>query len=230
MQYELLEKNHAPAVRKYTQLPKLFRWFSAHCVLRSPEESDVLHVWNAASHPSYARCWTSAVPASLDEVTQRVTRALAQWQRGTHYALSVHRKATQEFVGWIELSAHPTQKGAWLMQWFLHPRYVADAMAHETLSAALDLMFGVLDAKAIYARCPADHLTFEKMLNQTGFIEVAPAGSLDATTHRPRSHGVFEICHADWSAMKREPAQQSTPHHAARPWAPSTQSIELALV
>jgi len=192
------------ASRRYTQLPKLFRWFSEHCVLRSPEESDVMHIWNAAKHPHYAKCWTGPVAGSLDEVARRVQKAMTEWNRGKQYALAVHRKSTQEFVGWIDLIAHPTQKGAWLMQWFLHPRYVADSMAQGAISAAMELMFSVLDTQTLYARIPAAHQSYERLVNEAGFIEIAPAGSLDATTHRPRSHGVFEMRRADWVQMYRQ--------------------------
>lgn len=221
MNYTLSAKSDVPAAvapRKYSQLPKLFRWFSEHCVLRSPEESDVMHIWNAVTHPHYARCWTSAVPLSLDEVTQRVHRALGDWNRGTRYALGVHRKSTQEFVGWIELTSHPTQKGAWLMQWFLHPRYALEPMAQEAIAAAMDLMFSTLDAQTLYARCPAGHTAFDALLNNVGFIEVAPAGEFDATTQRPRPHGVYEMRRADWNAMR----SQGTPTTSAPAHGPST--------
>ena len=237
MDYELSSTTHVPAVRKYSQLPKLFRWFSQHCVLRSPEESDVMHIWNAVTHPHYARCWTSTVPHSLDEVTQRVHRALSDWNRGTRYALGVHRKSTQEFVGWIELTAHPTQKGAWLMQWFLHPRYALDAIAQEAITATLDLMFSALDAQTLYARSPAGHTVFDTMLNNVGFIEVAPAGALDATTQRPHSHAVYEIRRNDWAAMRgmqgaaTHEVAHTAGHAAVSPaWASTTPRKELALV
>ena len=224
----------APAPRKYSQLPKLFRWFSEHCVLRSPEESDVMHIWNTGTHPHYARCWTGAVPRSLEEVAQLVHRALADWNRGTRYALTVQRKSTQEFVGWIELTAHATRRGAWLMQWFLHPRFVADTLAQESVAAAVELMFNTLSADTLYAQRPAAHAVFDQLLNNAGFIEVAPAGSLDAATQRPRSHAVFELGRADWTAMRRALMKDTQSPLAGPPTAPSWVTTglraELALI
>lgn len=221
----------APA-RKYSQLPKLFRWFSEHCVLRAPEESDVMHLWNAATHPHYTRCWTGAVPRNLDEAATVVQRALADWSRGTRYALAVQRKTTQEFVGWIELTAHATRKGAWLLHGFIHPRYIADPIACEALVAAAELMFNTLDAQALYAQCPAAHPVFERLLNDAGFIEVAPAGSLDAITHKPRAYGLFELGRNDWAAMQRTQVQNGTLTAAptAPSWVHSGLRRELALI
>jgi RimJ/RimL family protein N-acetyltransferase len=224
----------APVLRRYSQLPKLFRWFSEHCVLRSPEESDVMHVWNAVTHPQYTHCWTGVVPRSLDDVTRIVHRALTEWNRGTRYALTVQRKNTQEFVGWIELTAHASKKGAWLLQWFLHPRFVADPIAQESVAAAVELMFNTLEAQTLYAQSPAAHVVFDQLLNDAGFIEVAPAGSLDATTRRQRSHGVFELGRADWTAMRRQQMKDTHSSMAGPATAPSWVTTglraELALV
>ena len=195
----------AATPRKYSQLPKLFRWFSEHCVLRSPEESDVMHIWNAATHPHYAHCWTGPVPRSLDDVAQRVDRALSDWNRGSRYALAVQRKSTQEFVGWIEFTAHASDRGAWLAQWFVHPRYVADDIGLEAISAALDLMFNTLDARTLYASCPPTYAHFVQWLNDTGFIEIAAAGGVDATTGRTRAAGMFELGRTAWTQMQPAP-------------------------
>jgi RimJ/RimL family protein N-acetyltransferase len=220
------------SVRKYSQLPKLFRWFSEHCVLRAPEESDVMHIWNAVTHPQYTRCWTGPVPRILEDVAALVQRALGDWTRGTRYALAVQRKSTQEFVGWIELLAHASRKGAWLIHGFIHPRYIADPIAREALVAAAELMFNTLDAQALYAQSPAGNTVFEQLLNEAGFIEVAPAGSLDAVTQRPRAYSLFELGREDWAAMRRlqSPEAGATATPTAPSWINSGLRRELALL
>lgn len=226
----VIGRHAANAPRKYHQLPRLFRWFSEHCVLRSAEESDVMHLWNAASHPHFERCWSGPVPRSLDDVTRRVHRAQAEWNGGQRYALAVQRKATQEFVGWIELVAHASRRGAWLLQWFVHPRYVADPIGRETVAAASELMFATLDTQHLYATNRPAYGHFSQWLNDCGFIEIAAAGTVDPTTQRRRTESVFELGRTDWERMRGT----AVPHCANRGPAtlsPATQPrIELALV
>lgn len=222
----------AATARKYSQLPKLFRWFSEHCVLRAPEESDVMHIWNAVSHPHFTHCWTSPAPRSLGDVATLVQRALTEWSRGTRYALAVQRKATQEFVGWIELTAHATRKGVWLVHWFIHPKYITAPIAHEAISAAAELMFSSLDAQSLYAQNPAGHTLFDQLLNDAGFIEVAPAGSLDALTHTARAYALFELGRADWTSIRRAQSLEGTAsiEPTAPSWINSGLRRELALI
>jgi RimJ/RimL family protein N-acetyltransferase len=193
--------DRAPA-RRTTQLPRFFRWFSEHCVLRPLDASDVVRIWQAVTHPAFERCWTTAIPHSAAEVAALVRSAQSDWLRGRRYLLAVTRKHTREFVGWIELRAGAAQ-GTWTLDWFIHPRFVADELAREAVSATADLLFSVLDAQAVFANCPAHHAPFERLLNDAGFIELVPAGSLDKATGRPRRYALFEMQRADWEAVCR---------------------------
>jgi hypothetical protein len=58
--------------RRYTQLPRYFRWFSDHCVLRQLDESDVARIAEAVSHPAFDRCGTAAGPRSDAEIARFV--------------------------------------------------------------------------------------------------------------------------------------------------------------
>lgn len=189
--------------RRYTQLPRYFRWFSDHCVLRQLDDSDVARILDAALHPAFERCGTIAAPRSDAEAAQFVRGAQADWQRGARYAMALVRKQTHEFVGWIELCA-TAERGAWMLDWFVHPRFAGSAIASEALTAAADLMFSALDAQRLLANCPRGHAGCERLLNDAGFIELAPAGSVDRTTGRPRLHALHELGRRDWLAMCRE--------------------------
>jgi RimJ/RimL family protein N-acetyltransferase len=189
--------------RRYTQLPRYFRWFSDSCVLRQLDESDVARIWSAVLHPAFERCWTVTIPRSEAEVAQLVKGAQADWQRGARYAMALVRKQTHDFVGWIELRTS-RERGAWLLDWFIHPKFIADAIAREALTAAADLMYSALDAQRLLANCPRGHTNFERLLNEAGFIELVPAGSLDHATGRPRAHALYELGRRDWLAMCRE--------------------------
>ncbi|MCX8116265.1 MAG: hypothetical protein N3D71_14555, partial [Burkholderiaceae bacterium] len=87
--------------------------------------------------------------------------------------------------------------------------------------AAADLMFTALDAQSLYAECPFGNVSIEQLLNDAGFIELVPAGSLDAATGRPRQMGLFELGRADWETLRRS---RSVPPTA------SVQHLQLALV
>jgi RimJ/RimL family protein N-acetyltransferase len=189
--------------RKYTQLPRYFRWFSDHCVLRQLDASDAARILEAAAHPVLDACGTMAVPRSAAEAAQLVRDAQADWQRGARYAMALVRKQTHEFVGWIELRA-TAERGAWVLDWFVHPRFAGSAIAGDALTAAADLMFSALDAQRLLANCPRGHAGFERLLNDAGFIELAPAGSPDRATGRLRPHALHEIGRRDWLAMCRE--------------------------
>ncbi|HEU0203549.1 MAG TPA: GNAT family N-acetyltransferase, partial [Burkholderiaceae bacterium] len=122
-------------VRRYAQLPRFFRWFSEHCVFRQLDDSDAPRIWKAVLHPSFSRCWTGNLPRSADDVAEFVRGAQNDWLRGTRYVMTVVRKQTHDFVGWVELRA-TEHKGAWLLDWFIHPDFVAGPLAQELLTGA----------------------------------------------------------------------------------------------
>lgn len=189
--------------RRYTQLPRYFRWFSDHCVLRQLDDSDAARILDAALEPALEPCGTLVPPRTGAEVARFVRSAQADWLHGARYAMALMRKQTHEFVGWIELRA-TAERGTWVLDWFVHPRFAASPIAGEALTAAADLMFSALDARRLLANCPPRHRAFEQMLNDAGFIELAPAGSVDRATGRPRPHAVHELGRSDWLAMCRE--------------------------
>ncbi len=189
--------------RRYAQLPRYFRWFSDHCVLRQLDESDIARIWKAVLHPGFARCFTGPIPRSIDDVSDFVRSSQADWQRGVRYTMAVMRKQTQEFVGCVELQAG-SDKAVWTIDWFIHPDFVGVTMAGEALVAAADLMFSALDAQKLYATCAPGHAYFERLLNDAGFIELVPAGSLDHATGLPRRDSLYEFGRRDWQAMRIE--------------------------
>ncbi len=189
--------------RRYTQLPRYLRWFSDHCVLRQLDASDAARILEAAMHPASDRCSTMAAPRSASDVAQLVRAAQADWQCGARYAMAAVRKQTHEFVGWIELRA-TAQRGAWTLDWFIHPRFAGKAIASEAVIAAADLMFSALDAQRLLAACLPGHAAVERVLNDAGFIELAAAGSVDRATGCARPHALHELGRSDWLAMCRE--------------------------
>lgn len=197
--------------RRYAQLPRFFRWFSDHCVMRQIDAGDVERIWKPAAHPAYARCWTVAAPGTEAEVVDLVQRAQADWARGERYVMAATRKNTQEFVGCIELRAAQA-KGVWLLDWFIHPSFIADRVAMDAITATADLMFSALEVERLYANCPARHAPFEQLLNEAGFIELVPAGSLDHASGRPRPLALYELGRSDWIAVRR--AQSTRPSAA----------------
>jgi RimJ/RimL family protein N-acetyltransferase len=216
----------ASAPRRYTQLPRYFRWFSDRCVLRQIDDSDVARVWSAVAHPAFERCWTVGIPRSEDDVAAFVRTAQLDWQRGTRYAMAVLRKQTHDFVGWVELRT-TSQVGAWTLDWFIHPRFIADPVAGEALSAAAELMFSTLDVRKLYARCLPGLAHFERLLNDVGFIEVAAAGSIDAKSGRQRTHAVHELGRADWMAMRRHEQATRRTHDEQSARAPTWATVGL---
>ncbi len=191
--------------RKPAQLPRFFRWFTEHCVLRQIDASDVSRIWSAVTHPAYEKCWTVAIPNSAAEVAALVHGANTDWQKGTRYTMAVLRKQTQEFVGWVEArtveAGTAEQREAWLLDWFIHPRFLTSPLAQEALCGAADLMFRALNARTLYANCPAGQGHFETLLNDAGFIELVPAGSLDVNG-RPRSQALYELGQHDWASIR----------------------------
>jgi RimJ/RimL family protein N-acetyltransferase len=217
--------------RRYAQLPRGFRWFSEHCVLRRIDDADAPRIWNAVMHPSAAYCWTAKMPQSQADVEQFVRASQGAWLRGTCYTMSVIRKQTQDFVGWIELRSDATERGAWALDWFIHPTFVAAEVARDILTAVADLMFSALDTRHLRAECPANHMLFETLLDEAGFVELVPAGSLDHKTMRPRALGLFTLGRADWLAKQASGAHAAaTARPLLAPWATDTLEHELALV
>lgn len=189
--------------RTYTRLPRYFRWFSDHCVLRQLDESDCARILEAVQQNCGECFGAMRAPRSAAEVAQLVRDAQSDWRRGTRYAMASVRKQTHEFVGWIELRA-TTERCTWLLDGFVHRRFAGTALAGEALTAAADLMFSALEAQRLLAHCPRGHAGFERLLNDAGFIELAPAGSVDRATGRPRPHALHELGRSDWLAMCRE--------------------------
>jgi RimJ/RimL family protein N-acetyltransferase len=195
----------AGTARRYSQLPRFFRWFSNNCVLRQLDESDITRIAQALPHPDFSRCWGGAAPQNEGEIVEFVRGAQTEWLRGARYVMAVMRKQSNDFVGWIELRA--IEKGAWLLRWFVQPDFAARDLAKEMLLAAADLMFTALDAQKLYANCPRGHELFERQLNGASFIELVPAGSLDAATGQPRRQSLYELGVHDWKAIGRAPYQ-----------------------
>jgi RimJ/RimL family protein N-acetyltransferase len=218
----------AGTARRYTQLPRFFRWFSHHCVLRQLDDADIARIVRAMTHADFARCWGGAAPQTEAEVVDFVRQAQSEWLRGTRYVMAVVRKQSHDFVGWVELRS--IEKGSWMLRWFVQPDFARRELAREMLLAAADLMFTALDAQKLFANCPRGHATFEWMLNGASFIELVPAGSLDHVTGQPRRQGLYELGHHDWKSLSaaRDAASHAVSNAVA--WAAKGARTELALV
>jgi RimJ/RimL family protein N-acetyltransferase len=214
--------------RRYTQLPRFFRWFSNHCVLRQLDDADIARITRAMAHPDFARCWSGNPPRSEDDVVEFVTAAQVEWLRGTRYVMAVVRKQSHDFVGWVELRA--IEKGAWMLRWFIQPEFVQRDVAKDVLAAAADLMFTALAAQKLYANCPPGHLLFEHLLNSASFIELVPAGSLDHVTGKPRRQSLYELGLHDWKSLTASQHRPAGAVPAAVAWTAKSARPELALV
>jgi RimJ/RimL family protein N-acetyltransferase len=222
-------RNQVPVAgtRRYTQLPRFFRWFSNQCVLRQLDDADVARIVPALAHPDFVRCWGGAAPQNEAEVAEFVRAATSEWQRGTRYVMAVVRKQSHDLVGWVELRA--IEKGAWLLRWFIQPHFAGRDIAREMLLAAADLMFSALDAQKLYANCPRGHALFESLLNAASFIELVPAGSLDHVTGLPRRQSLYELGAHDWKSLSRA-REAAGAVSAAVAWLGGGKRAELALV
>jgi len=218
----------AGTTRRYTQLPRFFRWFSNQCVLRQLDDSDIARITRAMAHPEFVRCWAGAAPQTETEVIDFARAAQSEWLRGTRYLMAVMRKQSHDFVGWVELRS--IEKGAWMVRWFVHPDFAGRDLAREMLAAAADLMFSALDAQKLYANCPRGHALFERMLNGASFIELVPAGSLDHVTGQPRRQSLYELGVADWKSLDGSRPQTEGAVSAAVAWMSKGPRAELALV
>jgi RimJ/RimL family protein N-acetyltransferase len=185
-------------------LPRYFRWFTEHCVLRQLDGADVPRIWRAVVQPVFSQCWSGSTPRAEREVKDLVRGALADWMQGTGYSMAVIKRHSHELVGTVRIHAVGTTRSVWTVDWFTHPNFLATPIALETIMAASDLTFAALGAQKLYAGCPAGHEAFDQMLNDAGFIEVIPAGSLDQYTHKPRPSSLFEMRRQDWKAIRRE--------------------------
>jgi len=200
----------APAeARIYGQLPRYFRWFTEHCVLRQLDGADVLRIWRAVVQPQFAECWAGRAPQSEREVKDLVRRALTDWLEGTGYSMAVVKRQSHEFVGCVGMHSVGPTRSVWTIDWFTHPNFMGTPLAVEAIMATGDLTFAALGAQKLYAGCPAGHEPFEQMLNDAGFIEVVPAGSLDQYTHKPSASSLFEMRREDWKAIRREYSDQT---------------------
>jgi RimJ/RimL family protein N-acetyltransferase len=190
--------------RIYAQLPRYFRWFTDHCVLRQLDGADVPRIWRAVVQPRFVECWADRTPGSEREVKELVRRGLAEWMQGTGYSMAVIKRQSHEFVGFVGMHAVGPTRTVWTIDWFTHPNFLGSPAAVEAIMAAGDLTFAALGAQKLYAGCPAGHEPFEQMLYDAGFIEAIPAGSLDHETHEPRPSSLFEMRRDDWKAIRRE--------------------------
>jgi RimJ/RimL family protein N-acetyltransferase len=193
-----------PAARIYTQLPRYFRWFTEHCVMRPLDGADVPRIWRAVVQPQFRECWSGKAPRSEREVKDLVRRGMNEWQQGDAYAMAVVKRQSHELVGYVGMSSVGPTRTVWTIDWFTHPNYLATPIAAEAIVATCDLAFAALGARRLYAGCPAMHEVFEQVLNEAGFMEVIPAGSLDQVTHAPSPSSLYEMRREDWKAIRRE--------------------------
>ena len=190
--------------RVTAQLPRYFRWLTERCVLRQLDGADVPRIWRAVVQPVFAQCWSDAAPRSEREVKEMARHGLADWVKGNGYSMAVVKRQSQEFVGCLGVDSTDPTRTIWNIRWFIHPNFLGTPIAVEAIMAIVDLTFAALDAHKLYAACPGSHDAFEQMLNDAGFIELIPAGSLDQYTHKPRTSSLFEMRREDWMAIRRE--------------------------
>ena len=195
--------------RVHAQLPRYFRWFTEHCVLRQLDGADVPRIWRAVVQPLFRECWAGQAPRSEREIKDLLRNALTHWLQGTGYSMAVVKRQTHEFVGCVSMHSVGATRTVWTIDWFIHPNFLATPTAVEAIMATGDLTFAALGAKKLYAGCPGGHEAFAQMLNDAGFIEVVPAGSLDQTTQQPRTSSLFEMRRQDWKAIRREYTDQN---------------------
>jgi len=208
--------------RTYGQLPRYFRWFTEHCVLRQLDGTDVPRIWRAVVQPAFRHCWSDQAPRSEREVKDLVRAATVDWLHGVEYAMAVVRRHSHEFVGYVAMRSVGETRTVWTTNWFVHPNFLGSPIAVEAIMATGDLTFAALGAQKLYAGCPAGHEAFEQMLNDAGFIELIPAGSLDQHTRAPRDSSLFEMRREDWKAIRRA--------YSDHTGAPSLASLGLASV
>jgi RimJ/RimL family protein N-acetyltransferase len=194
----------ASEARIYAQLPRYFRWFTEHCVLRPLDGADASRIWSAVIQPLFRECWAGSAPTSELQVKELVRAALAQWQQGCGYSMTVVKRQAHDFVGYVRMRAVGPSRSVWTIDWFIHPNFLNTPIAIEAIMATGDLAFAALGAQKLYAGCPARHQAFEQLLNDAGFIELIPAGSLDHSTHLPRRSALFEMRREDWKTIRRE--------------------------
>ena len=195
--------------RIHAQLPRYFRWFTEHCVLRQLDGADVPRIWRSVVQPHFRECWADQAPRSEREVKELVRQALADWLHGTGYSMAVVKRQSHEFVGFVGMHAVGPTRSVWTIDWFTHPNFLGSPLAVEAILATGDLTFAALGAQKLYAGCPAGHEPFEQMLYDAGFIEAIPAGSLDQETHEPRRTSLFEMRRDDWKAIRRGQADHT---------------------
>lgn len=217
---------HPGQVRKVAQLPRVFRWFSDHCVLRQVDAADVSRIWKAVIHPAFAQCWNQPSPRSQAEVAALLLSAQADWRSGTRYTIAVERKQTHEFVGVIEAREVRQRLNAWQLDWFFHPQFMSDSVSFEAVAAVSELLFSTLGAQLLYAECPPAHAGFEKLLNDVGFIQLVPAGSLDPDTRQPRLQALYELNRAAWETIRAQQDEQGAPSL----WPSTKPKLELSLL
>ena len=194
----------ASDARVYAQLPRYFRWFTEHCVLRQLDGADVPRIWRAVVQPLFVECWSNKTPASEREVKELVRGAMAAWLQGSGYSMAAVKRQSHEFVGYVGMNSVGDTRTVWTIDFFIHPNFLNTPTAIEAIMAAGDLTFAALGAQKVYAGCPAGHECFEQLLYDAGFIEAIPAGSLDHRTQRPRQSTLFEMGREDWKAIRRE--------------------------
>jgi RimJ/RimL family protein N-acetyltransferase len=199
----------ATDARIYAQLPRYFRWFTEHCVLRQLDGADVPRIWRSVVHPTFGECWSNKSPGSEREVKEMVRAAMSAWAHGTGYSMAAVKRHTHELVGFVGMQAVGETRSIWTVEFFVHPSFVGSPTAVEAIMAAGDLSFAVLGAQKVYAGCPAGHDRFEQLLYDAGFIEAIPAGSLDHQTQKPRPSSLFEMRREDWKAIRREYSDQN---------------------
>jgi RimJ/RimL family protein N-acetyltransferase len=190
--------------RVVAQLPRYFRWFTEHCVLRQLDGADVPRIWRAVVQPLFTESWSSKAPASEREVKELVRAAMAGWMHGTSYSMAAVKRQSHEFVGFVGMHSVGDTRSVWTVDFFIHPNFLNSPTAIEAIMAASDLTFAALGAQKVYAGCPAGHECFEQLLYDAGFIEAIPAGSLDHQTQKPRQSTLFEMRRDDWKAIRRE--------------------------
>jgi ribosomal-protein-alanine N-acetyltransferase len=190
----------------------MFAYSTARLMLRDLVEDDWQAIAALSQAPAVTRYQSWLRLAGPIEAQQWVQRAIHhnQLQPRQAYNLAIVERESQAVIGWLGWGRPSDRtRGDYDFGYALLPRVWGRGYMAEALQAAINYMFGALEAKLVYGECASSNRASARVMEKCGLRLVAQWDEPDPTTGAGETHLRYAIGVGEWRQRRRESVPRS---------------------
>lgn len=190
----------------------MFACSSERLILRDFVEDDWQAIYALSQAPAVIRYQSWLRLAGPIESQQWVQRAIHHnhLQPREAYNLAIVEHATQAVIGWLGWGRPSDRsRGDYDFGYALLPGVWGRGYMTEALQAAINSMFGLLEARLVYGECASRNRASARVMEKCGLTLVAQWNEPDATTGADETHQRYAIGIGEWRQRHRASGPRS---------------------